>query len=108
MINYPTVAVIDGRMRADLEAGNLGFDREVEMIRIAGRLDLLTTAYVCSTDEAGAMVAAGVDIIVAHMGLTVGGAIGATHAMNMDAAACGVSTIAEASRKARKDVFVVD
>lgn len=107
LINYPTVAVIDGRMRADLEAGNLGFDREVEMIRIAGRLDLLTTAYVCSTDEAAAMVAAGVDIIVAHMGLTVGGAIGATHAMNMDAAARGVSTIAEASRKARKDVFVV-
>ena len=107
VINYPTVAVIDGRMRADLEAGNLGFDREVEMIRSAGRLDLLTTAYVCSTDEAAAMVAAGVDIIVAHMGLTVGGAIGATHAMNVDAEARGVPTIAEASRKARKDVFVV-
>jgi predicted TIM-barrel enzyme len=107
VINYPTVAVIDGRMRADLEAGNLGFDREVEMIRIAGRLDLLTTAYVCTTEEAAAMVKAGVDIIVAHMGLTVGGAIGAMHAINMDSAARGVLAIADASRKVRKDVFVV-
>jgi predicted TIM-barrel enzyme len=107
VINYPTVAVIDGRMRADLEAGNLGFDREVEMIRIAGRLDLLTTAYVCTTEEAAAMVEAGVDIIVAHMGLTVGGAIGAMHAINMDSAARGVLAIADASRKVRKDVFVV-
>jgi predicted TIM-barrel enzyme len=107
VINYPTVAVIDGRMRADLEAGNLGFDREVEMIRIAGGIDLLTTAYVCTTDEAAAMVDAGVDIVVAHMGLTVGGAIGATHAINMEVAARSVSAIAEASRKLRKDVFVV-
>jgi predicted TIM-barrel enzyme len=107
VINYPTVAVIDGRMRADLEAGNLGFDCEVEMIRIAGGIDLLTTAYVCTTDEASAMVDAGVDIVVAHMGLTVGGAIGATHAVNLEVAARSVSAIAEASRKARKDVFVV-
>jgi predicted TIM-barrel enzyme len=107
VINYPTVAVIDGRMRADLEAGNLGFDREVEMIRIAEGIDLLTTAYVCTTDEAAAMVDAGVDIVVAHMGLTVGGAIGATDAIDMEVAARSVSAIAEASRKARKDVFVV-
>ena len=107
VINYPTVAVIDGRMRADLEAGGLGFDKEVEMIRIANRLELLTTAYVCTPDEATAMVDAGVDIIVAHMGLTVGGAIGASHAIAMDDAAKGVARIAEASRKARCDVFVV-
>jgi predicted TIM-barrel enzyme len=94
-------------MRDDLEAGNLGFDREVEMIRIAGGLDLLTTAYVCTPDEAAAMVAAGVDIVVAHLGLTVGGAIGATHAINMEVAVQSVSAIAEASRRARKDVFVV-
>lgn len=107
VINYPTVAVIDGRMRADLEAGNLGFDREVEMIAIAHRLDLLTTAYVCTADEATAMVEAGVDMIVAHMGLTVGGSIGAQHAMDMQNAADGVTRIAEASRRARADVFVV-
>ena len=107
VINYPTVAVIDGRMRADLEAGGLGFDKEVEMIAIASRLGLLTTAYVVTPDEAVAMVGAGVDMIVAHMGLTVGGAIGAPHAMAMDEAARGVAAIAEASRRARPDVFVV-
>lgn len=107
VINYPTVAVIDGRMRVDLEAGKLGFDREVEMIGIASGLDLLTTAYVCTSDEATAMVSAGVDIIVAHMGLTVGGAIGAQHAMAMEEAARGVAAIAEAVRRARPEVFVV-
>lgn len=77
------------------------------MIRLASRLGLLTTAYVCTPDEAVAMVDAGVDIIVAHMGLTVGGAIGAQHAMAMAEAAKGVAGIAEASRKAHRDVFIV-
>lgn len=107
VINYPTVAVIDGRMRADLEAGGLGFDKEVEMIGIAHGLDLVTTAYVCTPEEAVAMVDAGVDMIVAHMGLTVGGAIGATHAIAMEEAVKGVAAISEASRRARSDVFVV-
>jgi predicted TIM-barrel enzyme len=107
VINYPTVAVIDGRMRADLEAGGLGFDKEVGMIALAHRLDLLTTAYVCTPEEASAMVEAGVDMIVAHMGLTVGGSIGAQHAMDMQQAADGVTRIAEASRRARADVLVV-
>ena len=107
VINYPTVAVIDGRMRADLEAGNLGFDKEVAMIGLANRLDLVTTAYVCTPQEAVLMVDAGVDMIVAHMGLTVGGAIGATHAIAMEDAVRGVEAIAKASRKARAEVFVV-
>jgi predicted TIM-barrel enzyme len=94
-------------MRADLEAGGLGFDKEVEMIRLAHGLDLLTTAYVCTPEEAVAMVGAGVDMIVAHMGLTVGGSIGAQHAIAMDAAIAGVAAISDASRKARHDVFVV-
>jgi predicted TIM-barrel enzyme len=107
VINYPTVAVIDGRMRADLEAGELGFEKEVAMIAIARTLSLLTTAYVCTPDEAKAMVNAGVDVIVAHMGLTGGGAIGATRPMAMADAAKGVATIAAASREIRKDVFVL-
>jgi predicted TIM-barrel enzyme len=107
VINYPTVAVIDGGMRADLEAGNLGFDKEVEMIGLADGVDLLTTAYVCTPDEASAMVKVGADIIVAHMGLTAGGSIGAQHALDMRNAASGVAAIAEESRKARKDVFVL-
>ena len=107
VINYPTVAVIDGRMRADLEAGGLGFDKEIELIRLAGALGLLTTAYVTNTDEARAMVAAGVDIVVAHMGLTTGGSIGAQHAVSFEAAVAGVQAIADASRAARDGVFVL-
>jgi predicted TIM-barrel enzyme len=107
VINYPTVAVIDGAMRADLEAGNLGFEKEVEMIRLAGGIGLLTSAYVCTPDEARAMVKVGADIIVAHMGLTVGGSVGAQHALDIGNAASGVSAIAEESRRARKDVLVL-
>jgi predicted TIM-barrel enzyme len=107
VINYPTVAVIDGRMRADLEAGELGFEKEVAMIAIARALGLLTTAYVCTPDEAKAMVNAGVDVIVAHMGLTSGGAIGARRPRAMADVAKGVATIAVASREIRKDVFVL-
>ncbi|HWJ74144.1 MAG TPA: phosphoenolpyruvate hydrolase family protein [Kaistia sp.] len=107
IINYPTVAVIDGRMRADLEAGGLGFDKEIELIRLAAALDLLTTAYVTTPDEAAAMVAAGVDIVVAHMGLTAGGSIGAAHAVSFEDAAAGVSAITDRSRAARADVFVL-
>ena len=107
VINYPTVAVIDGRMRADLEAGELGFDKEIELIRLAGVLGLLTTAYVTNADEARAMVAAGVDIVVAHMGLTAGGSIGAQHAVSFDAAVAGVQAIADASRAVRAGVFVL-
>lgn len=107
IINYPTVAVIDGRMRADLEAGGLGFDKEIELIRLAAPLDLLTTAYVTTPDEAVAMVEAGVDIIIAHMGLTVGGSIGAQHAIAFDAAVAGAQAIADASRIARRDVLVL-
>ena len=67
----------------------------------------MTTAYVCTPDEARAMVKVGADIIVAHMGLTVGGSIGAQHAMDMRQRGAGVSAIAEESRRARKDVFVL-
>lgn len=107
VINYPTVAVIDGRMRADLEAGGLGFDKEIELIRLARRLDLLTTSYVTTPNEAVAMVDAGVDIVIAHMGLTAGGSVGAEHAVPFDAAAAGVRAIAEAGRAARADVIVL-
>jgi predicted TIM-barrel enzyme len=107
VINYPTVAVIDGRMRADLEAADLGFAKEVELIRLAKRLDLLTTAYVVTEDEARAMVDAGVDIIIAHVGLTVGGSIGAQHALPFDAALDNVEALLKASRAARSDVLVL-
>jgi predicted TIM-barrel enzyme len=107
VINYPTVAVIDGAIRADLEASNLGFAKEVEMIRLASGIGLLTNAYVCTPGEARAMVEAGADIIVAHVGLTVGGSTGSQHALNIGDAASSVSAIAEESRRARKGVFVL-
>ncbi len=107
VINYPTVTVIDGRMRADLEAAEMGFAKEVELIRLARDLGLVTTAYVVTEDEARAMVDVGVDVIVAHVGLTVGGSIGAQHAVSFESAAENVAKLADASRQARQDVIVL-
>ena len=105
--NFPTVGLFDGKMRANMEATGLGYDKEVEMIRLAHELDLLTTPYVFNEDEAQAMVKAGADLIVAHVGLTTGGTIGAAEAMTMDEAIDTTMRIADASRKVRKDVLVI-
>jgi predicted TIM-barrel enzyme len=75
--NFPTVGIIDGQFRQNLEETGMGFPHEVEMIRAAVRHDLLTTPYVFNEDEATAMAKAGADIVVCHMGLTTGGSIGA-------------------------------
>lgn len=75
--NFPTVGLIDGTFRLHLEETGMGFDAEVDMIRLAKEMDLLTTPYVFNADEARRMAQAGADVVVAHMGLTVGGAIGA-------------------------------
>ncbi len=108
IINYPTVSIIDGRMRQDLEAGEMGFDKEVELIRLAAtEFDLLTTAYVCTPGEARAMVEAGVHVIIAHMGLTTGGSIGAQHAGSMEQSVRDVQAIADAARSVRGDVLTV-
>ncbi|MBC7241065.1 MAG: phosphoenolpyruvate hydrolase family protein [Anaerolineae bacterium] len=105
--NFPTVGLFDGKMRANMEATGLGYDKEVEMIRLAHEMDLLTTPYAFTEDEAQAMVKAGADIIVAHVGLTTGGTIGAAAAMTMDEAIDTVMRIADAARKIRKDVLVL-
>lgn len=105
--NFPTVGLFDGKMRDNMEATGLGFDKEVEMVRLAHELDLLTTPYVFNEKEAEAMVKAGADLIVAHVGLTTGGTIGASVAMTMDDAIDTTLRIAEASRKVRKDVLVI-
>ena len=84
--NYPTVCLFEGMVRANLEETGLGFDREVEMIAAARELDLLTVAYVATEAEAKAMVEAGADILVPHMGLTTAGMIGAETAMTLDEA----------------------
>ena len=82
--NFPTVGLFDGTMRVSFEETGMGYGLEVDMIAAAHQLDLLTTPYVFNPDEAVAMARAGADIIVAHMGVTVGGAIGATSAKSLD------------------------
>jgi predicted TIM-barrel enzyme len=105
--NFPTIGLFDGTMRQSFEETGMGFGLEVEMIALAHRLDLFTTPYVFNTDEAKAMTAAGADIIVAHMGVTTGGTIGATSAKSLDDCVKEVEAIARAARGVRKDVIVL-
>jgi predicted TIM-barrel enzyme len=105
--NFPTIGLFDGAMRQSFEETGMGFGLEVDMIALANRLDLLTTPYVFNTDEAKAMTKAGADLIVAHMGVTTGGTIGATSAKSLDDCVREVAAIAEAARVVRKDVIVL-
>ena len=105
--NFPTVGLFDGIMRQNMEATGLGYDKEVEMIRLAHEMDLLTTPYVFNDDEARAMVQAGADLIVAHVGLTTGGTIGASVAPALDQAIDTTMRIADAARAIRKDILVI-
>jgi predicted TIM-barrel enzyme len=105
--NYPTVCLFDGVIRANLEETGLGFDKEVAMIAEARSLDLLTLSYVASEEEAQAMAAAGVDILVPHMGLTTAGMIGAQTAMTLDEAVQRVDELGKAGKEEREDVIVI-
>jgi predicted TIM-barrel enzyme len=105
--NFPTVGLIDGRFRENLEETEMGYGLEVDMIRKAHKLDMLTCPYVFNEDESKAMTAAGADLVVAHMGLTTKGSIGAGTAMTLAKAADRVQAIADAARKTRKDVIVI-
>jgi predicted TIM-barrel enzyme len=105
--NFPTVGLIDGQFRQNLEETGMGYDTEVELIGRAHRKDLLTTPYVFNEDEARRMAAAHADIVVAHMGLTVGGTIGAGTALGLDQAIERVGAIAETALTTRDDVLVL-
>ena len=105
--NFPTVGLIDGDFRANLEATGMGYDKEIEMIRTAHELDLFTSPYVFDEDDAVAMAQAGADQLVAHVGLTVSGSIGAGVALSLDAAIEKVIAIAEAGRRVREDILVI-
>jgi predicted TIM-barrel enzyme len=105
--NFPTVGLIDGTFRANLEETEMGYDKEVELIRLAREKELLTTPYVFNTQEAEAMAAAGADVIVAHMGLTTKGAIGAHTARTLDDCVRDVQQIADAARGVRDDVIML-
>ena len=105
--NFPTVGLIDGTFRANLEETGMGFDQEVELIAAAHEADLLTTPYVFSADDARAMTEAGADVVVCHMGLTTGGTIGARTAKSLDDCVALVDEWAAAATAVRDDVLVL-
>lgn len=105
--NFPTVGLIDGNFRANLEGTGMGYGKEVEMIRLAHEMDMFTSPYVFDEDDAKAMAEAGADQLVAHVGLTTAGSIGAAVAFTLEEAVEKVLKIAEAGRKVRKDILVI-
>jgi len=105
--NFPTVGLIDGNFRANLEGTGMGYDKEVAMIAEANKLDMFTSPYVFDEDQAKAMAKAGADQLVAHVGLTTSGSIGAAVALTLDEAIDLVMRIAAAGKKVRKDILVI-
>jgi predicted TIM-barrel enzyme len=105
--NFPTVGLMDGTYRQGLEETGMGYELEVEMIRAARELDLLTAPYVFTPDDARAMAAAGADVLVPHMGLTTGGAIGATTAKTLDESVSLIQEMRDAAVEVSKDVIVL-
>ncbi len=105
--NFPTVGLFEGRARANFEETGLGYYKEVEMIAIAHEMDLLTTPYCFEPEEAEAMTKAGADVIVAHMGCTVGGSIGAGSVVTMDDSVKKIQEIRDAAAAIRSDVIVL-
>ncbi len=105
--NFPTVGLIDGLFRANLEETGMGYDHEVEMIRMAAARGMLTTPYVFSEDDARAMAAAGADIIVVHLGLTTGGSIGAETGVTLKEAPALTDAWAAAALAVNPDVIVL-
>ena len=105
--NFPTVGLIDGVFRQNLEETGMSYAQEVEMIRLAHEKDLFTTPYVFDPQQAETMARAGADIIVAHMGLTTGGAIGAETALTLEKCVPRIDAIAEAALAVRSDMIVL-
>lgn len=105
--NFPTIGLFDGTMRQSFEETGMGYGLEVDMIAAAHAMDLLTTPYVFNPDEARAMTRAGADLIVAHMGVTTGGAVGAVASKSLDQCVTEIEAIAEAALTIRPDVLVL-
>jgi predicted TIM-barrel enzyme len=105
--NFPTVGLFDGTIRVGLEETGMGYDLEVEMVREANKLDMLTCPYVFDPESARAMVEAGADVLVPHLGLTTKGSIGADTAVTLDDAAARVQAMHDAARTVKSDVIVL-
>jgi predicted TIM-barrel enzyme len=109
VINFPTVGLIDGRIRAELEATGLGFEREIEMIRLARKMSFFTMVYVFTPDESRLMAEAGADVVVAHLGTTVGGTtgMGKEASVALEGAPGRVDAIGAAAKKVNSEVLVL-
>lgn len=105
--NVPTAGIYDGVFRRQIDATNLGYPREIELIAECSRRDVFTVAYAFTPDEAARMATAGADIVGAHVGLTVGGLIGADPLVELDEACKAVEAMTDAARRERPDVWVV-
>jgi predicted TIM-barrel enzyme len=105
--NFPTVGLIDGVFRQNLEETGMGYDLEIEGIRIAHENDMLTCPYVFSEEDAVKMAEAGADVLVAHMGLTTKGSIGAYTALTLEKSAEKVQAIHDAAKAVREDILVI-
>jgi predicted TIM-barrel enzyme len=105
--NFPTVGLIDGNFRRNLEETGMSYAQEVDMIARARALDMLTTPYVFDPDQARAMAQVGADILVCHMGLTTGGAIGAETALSLEDCIRLIDECARAARTVREDVIIL-
>lgn len=105
--NFPTVGLIDGTFRANLEETGMGFGPEVDMIKTAHEMDMLTTPYCFNEDEAAAMAQAGADVLIPHMGLTTKGTIGAATALTLEESAQRVQAMHDAAKRASGDILVL-
>ncbi|KAL8766726.1 MAG: hypothetical protein Q9209_006595 [Squamulea sp. 1 TL-2023] len=105
--NFPTVGLIDGKFRQNLEETGMGYEEEVNMIKTAHQLDLVTTPYVFNVDEAERMTHAGADLLVAHMGLTTSGSIGASTASSLDDCVKAIQHIRDAAYRINPDIIVL-
>ncbi|MYH62812.1 MAG: phosphoenolpyruvate hydrolase family protein [Caldilineaceae bacterium SB0675_bin_29] len=105
--NFPTVGLLDGTFRENLEGTGMGYDKEVEAIAIAHQLDMFTAPYVFTPEEATAMAEAGADLLVAHVGLTTAGTIGAAVAFTLEEAVDKVQEMAAAGRRVNPDQIVI-
>jgi predicted TIM-barrel enzyme len=105
--NFPTVGLVDGTLRAGLEETGMGYGLEVDMIRLARERDFLTAPYVFDDDQAAAMAAAGADVLVPHMGLTTGGAIGAETAKSLEECVPLIQGMHDAAKRVSPDILVL-
>jgi predicted TIM-barrel enzyme len=105
--NFPTVGIIDGVFRQNLEETGMGYDLEVDMIRLAHEMDILTCPYIFNEDESRKMAQAGADVLVAHMGLTTKGSIGAKTSLTLDESVKRVQALHDVAKEVNPDIIVL-